>query len=851
MGVRLEQCMPWEPTLWFSEFRVFWRLRVLLRRVAFLLARRIWTTSAAEQAYGDEARLFAQFVRLTLGQLSLAVVATLMLQTVELALVPHIESLHGGWEPPEPQVYTPWLLAVAQIGGVFLALYFTALTAAAAAIYSQVPEHIRNLLAEEPVGNVYIKLLTFTTFTPLCLVALTAFGLLPLRTAVPALVLLSGVGIMAFAKLGHRAFDLFSVIRLSRSAFANFWRALARAQATSFRWNDPPFQNHAHKQGAAALRDLVTFAEICAKTETLKGKPLLDLTVESLRALNYYQQQKTSIPTKSLWYQQQLRQKEWYLTPDWALSVAQQMGMPLSPEQAANHWWVEEEVEGMCLTSLRTFIKDSRLDLTAQVINATHSYATTLATNGDLGRVLKFCSAMISACRAFRARLSATDGPPADQVNRVAIAERLAALLTSTVVAFTNGLPTRSTESSRMRLAKTNIRRHGSVYTQGFTVPQLEELECGIHRLSFERAAEGHEVTPAWYLRSMLAHVNVVTISSGATEIISSAADTFTQLEDLFRNNQWAVAAVLSTELEFWSRLLNHNVGVIVSSYADQGTARVLTDSNWPVMEEQPLRERASKSRFDVITRAATLLATLFATERPDGVPDYRGQFSDTIAQTVFDAIIDNNSDIVARLFPRLFTASLFLFEQLKPTEISSDIWAEQKLQIAAAPILDISELSGYAQLVSEIHRNPAIWVPVQQTWESFFKSSPTALRWLAAIIGYGEPQFALPHRSTIRTTWQMRVRDLFAGIARQTFDRLGPRLSGVEVNHESPLVRVCARNSFADGLDIFVDAFLRNNPGAKELDWGRRAHTRLDQQLRREAARDRVPGEITNDEET
>lgn len=347
----------------------------------------------------------------------------------------------------------------------------------------------------------------------------------------------------------------------------------------------------------------------------------------------------------------------------------------------------------------------------------------------------------------------------------------------------------------------------------------------------------------------MLAHVNVDILASGTAELVSSAKTTFARLQRLFQGNSWAAAAVLATELEFWSRLINHNIGVIVENYTDQGTARVLTDSNWPVMDEASLQDTASNARLDLIQRAATALPTLFATDQPDGIPDYRGQFIDTVAQTVFDSIVGNDSETLSSLFSPLFAASFFLFEQLRPTEITNDIWAEQKIQIAAAPILDIAELSGYARLASEIFRNQSLWTPVEGRWNAFLSSNPTALPWLAAIIGYGEPRFALPHRSSIRTSWKMRIRDLFADImVRQSSTDLGPRLSGVEVDHESPLVRVCASHSFAGGLDIFLDVFLRGKPGASELDWGQHSQSRLDGAFRREA-RNSKRGDVTNEE--
>jgi hypothetical protein len=171
-------------------------------------------------------------LQVTFPQLFLAIFLAAALQVLDLLLVP---VLVNWWPVPDAANYVSWLSAIAQIGGVFIALYFTAVTAAAGAVYAQVPNNIRDLLARERVGNVYIRSLTQATFLPLCLVALHFLGLEPMRVAVPFLALVAGTGIIAFAALGRRAFDLFDPTRLAASLFGDLGGWLAQVSVGGFR----------------------------------------------------------------------------------------------------------------------------------------------------------------------------------------------------------------------------------------------------------------------------------------------------------------------------------------------------------------------------------------------------------------------------------------------------------------------------------------------------------------------------------------------------------------------------------------------------------------------------------------
>ena len=199
-----------------AQHRMFWRFRALVQRRRFRLLSRIFQLRYFVRDERANAGILLSFLTLTTGQLLLAFSFAGALQVLELVLVPFLVSR---WPIPDSANYVTWLSSLAQIGGVFIALYFTAVTAAAGAIYAQVPNNVRDLLTRERVGNIYIRYLTLTTFLPLCLIALHLFGLEPLRLALPVLVAMAGMGIVAFATLGRRAFDLFDPTRLAGSLF--------------------------------------------------------------------------------------------------------------------------------------------------------------------------------------------------------------------------------------------------------------------------------------------------------------------------------------------------------------------------------------------------------------------------------------------------------------------------------------------------------------------------------------------------------------------------------------------------------------------------------------------------------
>jgi hypothetical protein len=203
-------------------------------------------------------------------------------------------------------------------------------------------------------------------------------------------------------------------------------------------------------------------------------------------------------------------------------------------------------------------------------------------------------------------------------------------------------------------------------------------------------------------------------------------------------------------------------------------------------------------------------------------VPDAANYVS-WLSAIAFNALLGRRAGESRALIRPYLAGTLVLFEQMKPSAPKPDVWTEQRLQIAAAPVLDILELSGYGKLFAELYADDQLWTAVSGVWDRLLGKRPGMLPWLAAIITGGVPRFQLPHRGLMRTTWSMRVQQELTKLPhRNSGGGVFGGIFGADVVHSSSLVRYCARNDFHNGRDIFAALYLSKQAAAEKLDWGR-----------------------------
>jgi hypothetical protein len=107
------------------------------------------------------------------------------------------------------------LSTLAQVAGVFIALYFTAVSLVASTVYAQVPSDIRGMVVEEKLTDVYVRIVAFLGATSTLLLASNVIGF-PLSLLNLALVALTGLfSIFGFLVIGKRVFHFFDPTQLT------------------------------------------------------------------------------------------------------------------------------------------------------------------------------------------------------------------------------------------------------------------------------------------------------------------------------------------------------------------------------------------------------------------------------------------------------------------------------------------------------------------------------------------------------------------------------------------------------------------------------------------------------------
>ena len=252
--------------------------------------------------------------------------------------------------------------------------------------------------------------------------------------------------------------------------------------------------------------------------------------------------------------------------------------------------------------------------------------------------------------------------------------------------------------------------------------------------------------------------------------------------------------------------------------------------------------KQRDKELLELISEESVLFSL---TSRPDSYPDFAGQFLHTVGEALFSAMCGNDCNTVEALFKRYFGGCLLQYENLRPNEDGIDRHTINNLKIAAASLLDLMDISGYAYLFSDLHETSTLKEPILTTWNTYLSAEAEQpfLQFLAAAVSLSESDFEIGHRSTLRTRWKLTIQRMLRDVEREEADfgaGVPHLLAGYETVpvHDSPLVRVFANSLdylFYDGIDVFIAKYVRQREDGENLDFGRHRSRDLEEAIRRE----------------
>lgn len=220
------------PLLRAYEWRFFpsyWRTRNRWQRLKFAVSKRVYGARGEVRLAAESTSIFLLILKTVFWQVLAAVFLVAFLEFSENKLrqssslldylTRHSAALRlaVAWFRHNPVVasISPGTFStLAQISGLFLGLYFTAISVVAGTNYARVPTEILDALVREKVGNLYIRIVALFGGVSLILLGLVNLGYTPGTLNIILALLLGVASLFSFVELGRRAFYFFDPTKL-------------------------------------------------------------------------------------------------------------------------------------------------------------------------------------------------------------------------------------------------------------------------------------------------------------------------------------------------------------------------------------------------------------------------------------------------------------------------------------------------------------------------------------------------------------------------------------------------------------------------------------------------------------
>lgn len=806
--------------LFLAQKRWFHTLSLAWRKVLFRVDSTLHTVSRRATSGFEEAGTATRLAWETLPSALFAVAfAGALLAMQYYVLDESVPDLGAGQEDH----YSDLMLGIAGMGGVFIGLYYAAISAIVTQSYVGVASSIRRLLLADRVGRVYMRLLVVVT--SVALVALGSEVVLGIRSEPLALieVVLGIVTVVQFVRLGNRAFALLDHVALATevaNAVSRSFRLCTKRQGSTF---SNEYSDLARREVALSVDTLGALAARSVESMAIAASAPLTMAQRLVAIQAQYVSQKSEIRRASTWFPRSFVHTKWYVAQDHLTSIAAQTGTVLHPGTRLDHLWLEERLDRLVRELLVGVAKGGRISILSSAMGAISSGMQHRAARGDvLGAVVAWAE--------LSENLGAVLAKASDKVQHaasyVALADALASVPVSIALGFREYLGEAKVHADEGRLRKFLSAGGSLECLRPFPFHAGEWAEWLSERVQYEAEVEGRAVTPAWYCREILALAENKHLAESVDALLERASEAYANLARSLDDKlaPQIAASVRARQMEYVAKV-DYCIGKVATSADAAVDARRIEGLKWPSLSIQELETRLRNVEDALVDAMSGLLSSTSLPESEE-IPDFEGRFISEVGERAFRAAAEGDDTRFKTLFSTFAAASLRLAQRHRQTFSASP---EGELNAGARSLIvimaQVMDVAGYAFGFAELHRKADIWLGAKEWLDTTFKGDANASgQWLTAVLRLSEYGIGgIPGMSVFR---QGR-RDAFSK-ALAPYVR-GERLRQYrqpEVNHPSVFVRLM-QDSLGlgpEGVDLFSYAYLNKELGVPLSKLGYRA---------------------------
>jgi hypothetical protein len=716
-----------------------------------------------------------------------------------------------------------FLTAVASITGVFLGLYFAAISSIASNFLIRATQDVRNFFLSAPAGMQYVRTVAITGIVSVFYLFVKSLG----HTIHPAglvfLALLAAYVVIRFWSVGSSVFNSMEPGNSFPFITKDIVDSIREVTPPGFQWNKSFLQNHRRRLVSYNLDLLNNLINFGIRELNLPSDQLLVALRYVGGLLFIYSEEKRRIPTNSFWYEIKNQFEDWAFADSTKIALALNTGTSIQPKTIRDFSWFEKR----------------NLDIAVKILK-------NFAGKKDVGSIFQGCEVFIGVAEVYGKDLDEPGlrmlfekldevfvATPLEKIEetQVAYREQLAFMETqgrlavAAVLGLVRYLDEHSCESISKSISEINwnSNKRGHIYLTGLPVTLISRLESIASNLSNEKLIEGRIISPKWYIKTLCIQEYLYSLQKYFEYLKSLHVNYFQpKFEKLLIENQYSLAVhFLQRWLEFsnkYQSLVNYMEKHIESC----AKFHWVKDLPFPVFDFPQEKKGALARERDVSDKLIQLLPKLKTLVVEDDLPDYFGQALTLGLEACYEACKEQDVDRLKVIFPIIFDASITAHDKIrkKVQDWSQD---DSKIIYSTEPLANLLDISGFAVLYSELYGNDVIWNVVKSMWDAYLQvvDAKAAIQFIVAIVGYRDSLFVLMPQAILRTNWQMdftrKMKD--TGLPVFPEDRYYDRQK--KISHQSSLIRVIAKwgglMAFS-AQDVFLAIYLSNHPGAKDL---------------------------------
>ncbi len=781
-----------------------------------------WKTFFQGQYWVREERMGMRFFESTLTSFFKAILYSVVIITI-LQLYHRYYPVNIGFDSEATDTF---LGAIASLSGVFLGLYFTAISSIASNLLLKAHQDVKEYFFSSPMGSQYVQTVEITGIVSLFYLVTKSFGYTLHPVGFIFLSLLGAYIVVRFWKVGSEVYNFAQPTSSLPLMIREITMSIKDVAPPGFNWDKDFLQNHRAKRVNRILDSVKRYIEFGVNEIKLKEEELSYALQTYAALLEFYVDYKRRIPTDSFWYRTKYQYNKWTLTDSSQILVALHTGTTTSPQEIKNFSWFEGKVVDSVVPILGFYLRDKNYGAFFQSHEIFISTAEIYASQFDVEAVKNLVKRLETLGDEF---YKVADDPISSQTTKremMAFIDSQGRLAIAVMLGLTKYLHDTKGSHFLELVEKVNWKRgKKAIYKESFPYETLSRLESLAGELANEQSIEGKILTEKWYRQSYCLQRYLYALQNYYEYIKSLHSDYFEKkLSILVGLKKFDfVAQLLERWMEFSSKhidLLRH----LKRHIEEAEQYKSLHDLPWPDFKLDEEVAWAEKQEKTVSDKLIALLPILQGSVSDAEIPDYFGHALTLGVKACYEACEEGDAERFRTIFPIVHNASIVAHQRTR-TDVEAWKQEESKIIYSTEPLVNLFEISGFGILYGELFENSTLKEIVVQTWDHYFASVQDAkavIQFIAAIVEYRKGIFKIMPQATLRSNWQIAFNHAMSEKGLPVFpETRGPYSD--DPNHPSTLIKVI---SDVGGLnmrsaeDVFMEIYLSNRPEAEGIDF-------------------------------